>query len=266
MPIGAVIGSAVIGGGASLIAGSEQASAAQTAAQEQATASQNALSTQVAASNNATTALAPYNDVGTGAIHSLADLYGIGYASQGNGTATTSSTGVVTPANLNAAQGSAGGQNVQNAALANFTNTPDYQFAFQQGMQGLQRSAAAGGTLISGGQEKAGEEFGAGLASQQYGNYFNRLLSLAQVGQSAASGTASNSIASGNSIANTQQAIGQSQASGTVGAANATASGLTGVSSAVQNSVLLSRLGGGLSPSGYANDVNTQAALGGTTF
>ena len=63
--------------------------------------------------------------------------------------------------------------------------------AFTQGLQALDRSAASKGTLQSGGQAKGAQEFGQGLASQQYGNYFNRLLSLAGIGQGAASGTAS---------------------------------------------------------------------------
>lgn len=243
MPVGAVVGAAAIGGGASLVGSSEVASASQQAAAEQVAAEQQAEATQVQEGNEASAALAPYNQVGTGAVNSLADLYGIPYAATGTGLSSTSANGVITPANVNAAKSSPGGSAVENAALANFTNTPDYQFAFQQGLQALQRSAAAGGTLISGGQEKAGEEFGQGLASQQYGNYFNRLLSLSQLGSGAATSTASNAINSGNAIAGTQSAIGQSQAAGTVGSATANAAGLSGVSSSVMNSLLLSRLG-----------------------
>lgn len=249
MPIGAVIGAGVLGAGASLASGVIGAGATSKAASEQVAQEQQGLNAQVSAANVATEANAPYNQVGTGAVDQLADLYGIPYAATGTGLASTSANGVQTPVNVNAANSSAGGPAVENAALANFTNTPDYQFAFQQGLQGLQRSAAAGGTLISGGQEKAGQEFGQGLASQQFGNYFNRLLSLSQIGQSAAAGTASNAISSGNSIANTDQTIGQSTASGTIGSANAIAGGLNGVSSSVLNSLLLSKLGNGAATS-----------------
>lgn len=244
MGIGAaVLGAAGIGAASSLASGLIGANAATTASKQQVAAEQQALATQTQAGNVATQANAPYNQVGTGAINSLANLYGIPYAATGTGLASTSPQGITTPANVNAAVSSPGGQTVANAAMNQFTNTPDYQFAFQQGLQAMQRSAAAGGTLISGGQQKAGQEFGQGLATQQYGNYFNRLLSLSQIGQGAAGATASNAITSGNSIANTTGAIGASQAAGTTGAATALSSGLSGVSSSVMNSLLLSRLG-----------------------
>ena len=64
-----------------------------------------------------------------------------------------------------------------------FYNSPDYAFALQQGQQQLDRSAASKGRLFSGQQMKASQQFGQGQASQQYGNYFNRLASLAGIGQ-----------------------------------------------------------------------------------
>lgn len=64
-----------------------------------------------------------------------------------------------------------------------FYNSPDYAFALQQGQQQLDRSAASKGRLFSGQQMKASQQFGQGQAAQQYGNYFNRLASLAGIGQ-----------------------------------------------------------------------------------
>jgi hypothetical protein len=233
-----------------------QSSAAQQAASQQVAQEQKALQTQVASENISLADLAPYNIVGTGAIDQLANLYGIAYNASGSGTTTTGANGLINPGNINATKSSPGGQNVMNAALANFTNTPDYQFAFQQGMQALDRSAAASGTLQSGGQTKAALQYGQGLASQQYGNYFNRLLSLSQIGQSAAAGSATNALNAGNSQANTLGAIGQSQAAGTVGSANAWANSLSGISSSLTTPLLLNSLSGGNGMSAYSNSLN----------
>lgn len=67
-----------------------------------------------------------------------------------------------------------------------FYNSPDYQFALQQGQQALDRGAAARGSLYSGGHEADTLAFGQGLAAQQFGNYYNRLASLAGNGQTTA--------------------------------------------------------------------------------
>jgi len=53
--------------------------------------------------------------------------------------------------------------------------TPGYQFRLNQGMQALERSAAARGNLLSGNTLAAAQEFGQGLASQEYQNRLNQL-------------------------------------------------------------------------------------------
>lgn len=247
MPLsGAIIGAGVLGAVGSVAGASTQANAAEQASAQQVAQDQRALATQVAGENVALQTQAPFVDVGTGALHSLANLYGISYAPQGTGQATTGPNGIVTPANSNAAIGSAGGPQVQQAADLAFQNSPDYSFAFNQGMQALQRSAAASGTLQSGGQVKAATEFGQGLASQQFGNYFNRLSSLANIGQSAAAGVSNTALTGGAQQGNTLQGIGTAQAAGTVGAGNAISGGITGglsgIGSSITQGMVLSRL------------------------
>lgn len=219
MPISAAIvgGLGAVGGIGSAVIGS---SAAKDAASIQAQAAEQAQQTQLQMFDKAQSAEQPYNTVGQGAVNTLAGLYGI------NGTGA--GTGTPTAASLNA-----------------FTQSPDYQFALQQGTQAMQRSAAAGGTLLSGGQLKAGQEFGQGLASQQYGNYYNRLLSLSQLGQSAATGISNAAINAGGQIGNSIQAGGQATASGIVGSANAISGGLTSATGGIAQAALLSKLGGG---------------------
>lgn len=61
---------------------------------------------------------------------------------------------------------------------------PSYQFRFQQGLQALQNSAIARGTGLSGGYMRGAEEFGSGLASQEFGNIYSRLAALSGSGLS----------------------------------------------------------------------------------
>ena len=53
-------------------------------------------------------------------------------------------------------------------------NDPAYQFQLQQGLQGIERSAAAKGTLLTGGTLKAITGYGQGLASQYNDKYYGR--------------------------------------------------------------------------------------------
>ena len=55
---------------------------------------------------------------------------------------------------------------------------PAYQFRLNQGMKAIDRSAAAKGNLLSGNTLAAAQQFGQGLASQEYENQVNRLSGL----------------------------------------------------------------------------------------
>ena len=72
---------------------------------------------------------------------------------------------------------------VNSGDYSGFNSSPDYLFAQQQGLQGLDRSAAARGGLYSGGADADRMTFASGLASQNLGNYRNNLMSLANMGQ-----------------------------------------------------------------------------------
>lgn len=72
---------------------------------------------------------------------------------------------------------------------------PGYQFRVDQGMKGLEGNAATSGMLQSGDTLRGLTRYGQDMASQEYGNAFNRYLSegnflqnLAGMGQSAAAG------------------------------------------------------------------------------
>lgn len=55
-----------------------------------------------------------------------------------------------------------------------FQNDPSYQFRKQEGMDGIQSSAAAQGSLLSGAALKSLNEYNSNLASQEYGNAWSR--------------------------------------------------------------------------------------------
>lgn len=72
--------------------------------------------------------------------------------------------------------------------FSSFTESPDYQFTRDQGIKGLDRSAASRGTQYSGGQLAALADYAGGVASQNYSDYYNRIYQLAGLGQNAAAG------------------------------------------------------------------------------
>jgi hypothetical protein len=114
---------------------------------------------------------------------------------------------------------------------------PGYAFRLQQGQEATNRMANMGGGLISGNALKGQEDYSQGLASQEYGNAFNRfqtqrgnifntLASIAGLGQtSLGQTTQAGTTAAGNIGTNIANA-GAAQAGGTIGAANAITGGL----------------------------------------
>lgn len=112
-------------------------------------------------------------------------------------------------------------------ALAKFKTSPDYQFRFQEGLNALDRSAASKGMLLSGAQTRRAQEYGGGLASGEYNNYFNKLMGMSGAGQQAEAttqGLGTNIVGQGlNALTQGNMA----QASSYSNAANALASGIS---------------------------------------
>jgi hypothetical protein len=92
------------------------------------------------------------------------------------------------------------GRQAQQDAYGRFNVSPDYQFRFDQGNRAIQGGAAARGGLYSGRSLKDLTDYGQGQASQEYGNYYNRLNNTANMGQQA-----------GNSLAQVAQARAQNR-------------------------------------------------------
>lgn len=77
---------------------------------------------------------------------------------------------------------------------------PGYQFAVQEGQQGLDRSLAARGMTRSGAYDKATMRFRQGLADQNYNNYLNPYFNMAGMGQVSAGQAAQGAQAMGNQL------------------------------------------------------------------
>jgi hypothetical protein len=110
---------------------------------------------------------------------------------------------------------------------------PGYQFSFDQGMNAVDRGAAARSGVQNGSTIKAEQRFGTGLADQTYGSQLQRLLGLSQFGAGAL-GQQNATIGQGlQGQLGTRTAgfNGQMQAAGTIGqgdvaAANAQTAGI----------------------------------------
>ena len=126
----------------------------------------------------------------------------------------------------------AGGDFNRDFTLADFNADPGYQFRMQQGQQALERSAAARGGALGGGALKSLTRYGQGVASDEYGNAynrfnndrtqrFNRLSSLSGVGQTANSQIGQMGMQTAANVGNNQLAAGNAASAGYIGQSNA---------------------------------------------
>jgi hypothetical protein len=115
---------------------------------------------------------------------------------------------------------------------SDFKKDPGYQFRMDEGIRGLDRSAAARGNLFSGAAMKALNRYNQDFASNEYGNaynrynndqtnVFNRLAAISGIGQSATGQVATAGQNAANNSGNAIMQMGNAGAAGSVGAANA---------------------------------------------
>lgn len=150
-------------------------------------------------------------------------------------------------------------------------NDPGYKFRLDQGMQALQNSAAARGSLLSGGTLRALNDYAQNYASNEYGNVYGRALGeyqqrynifqnqqaneynrlagisgtgqtaagqLGQLGQASSSNIANILLGSGAQIGRSLENAGAARASGYAGVANS----VTGATGGLTNLALLASL------------------------
>jgi hypothetical protein len=153
--------------------------------------------------------------------------------------------------------------------------SPGEQFQLQQGEGAIQSSAAANGSLLTGGTMNALDQFGQNLASTNYNNVYNqalqnyntnyntwanqktneynRIAGIAGVGQTTAqqlnmlgqnsANSVSNILGStGKEISQDNQNAAAATASGYVGSGNAWGGALTGATGSLSNMLMMSQL------------------------
>ncbi len=193
----ALLASAAIGAGASILGGMQQAKAAGQAASAQTKATKATIAAQEKALERQIGLQEPFRQTG---VNALADY-------------TTASQ--YTPFGMD-----------------QFQADPGYAFRMSEGMKALERSAASRGILQSGGTLKDITRFGQDAASQEYQNAFQRYLLERQqrlqpleyrigLGQAAASGQAANVGSSARDVGQLTTSLGNIQSAGIMGRSNA---------------------------------------------
>jgi len=144
--------------------------------------------------------------------------------------------------------------------MSQFRQDPGYQFRLDEGLNALDKQAAARGGLISGRALKAAGRYGQDYASNEYMNAFNRyqternarlapLQSLAGVGQTTATNLGNQGMTMASNVGDAYQNAANARASGYVGQANAFSGAIGQTTNYLQNQQLMNRL---LGPGGGA--------------
>lgn len=183
---------AVIAGGAAIIGGAMSSNSASDAAETQADATNQASAIQQQMYNQTRDDLKPWTQAGGQATNGMMNLLGMG----------------------------------DKNSLEALQQDPSYQFRLNTGLNGVQAGAAAQGNLLSGATQKALNNYAQDTASQEYGNAFNRLFGVSQLGQNAAA-----------QVGNTGTSVAQGIANNTMQGANATAAGQVASSNAWANTI-----------------------------
>lgn len=107
-----------------------------------------------------------------------------------------------------------------------FQESPGYQFRLGESQRAVEASAARRHGLVSGAAQEALARNAQDYASNEYGNYYNRLAGIAGMGQASAAGTASAAGQYGSNSMNALANRGDAAASGAIGVGNALQGGL----------------------------------------
>lgn len=232
MVAAAVVAAGVASAGAAAFSANKQSNAAKKASKEQAKAAEQAAGTESQAIDKAIAFqreqyqqqredIAPFREIGLQALETLAPG--------------------VQP----------GGEYVRDFTEADFQADPGYQFRIEEGNKALDRSAAARGRLQSGGHLRDLTRFNQGLASEEYGNAFNRFqieqgnkfnrlgsvagigerstMQLNTLGSQYGRDTAQNLVNQGRARASGYTDAANAYAAGQIGSANAWAQGVNNI-------------------------------------
>jgi hypothetical protein len=122
-----------------------------------------------------------------------------------------------------------------------FFESPDYRFNLAEGQRAIDNSLVARGGALSGAGIKAGVRYASGMASREFGSFYDRLANLAGIGQTGVAQSAAAGANAANNISNAYMQNGMNRGSAYMATA-------TGVNNAVQGGIgnfMLSRYLGG---------------------
>jgi hypothetical protein len=231
--IAAGIGAAGAIGGAAL-----SSSASRSAANTQAQATQQATQFQRDALQQTRIDNAPWMYAGQTALYSLMDSLGLArpqnpifYDPNAGPVGSQYAQGSGQGAGVSGWQGQGQGGQGSNALAQwgsgpmtqalGFQATPGYQFALNQSNDAIQNRLAALGLAGSGTALDAISKNTVGYANQEYGNYLNRLASLAGLGQTSTNNQNAATLSTANNMSNLTMQGGNQRASAIMGQANA---------------------------------------------
>lgn len=136
----------------------------------------------------------------------------------------------------------AGAASATRPDMSVFFESPDYQFNLSEGQKAIDRSLAAQGRTLSGAGVKEGIRYASGMASNEYGNFYNRLANLAGLGQAATQATTQAGMNAANNISQNHLFAGQARANGYMQTGQAANNAIQG---GISNYLLARYLGGG---------------------
>lgn len=140
------------------------------------------------------------------------------------------------------------GKDKQADVINTFQSSPGYKFALDQGIKARDASAAAKGTLMSGGLLKELTAYGQGMASQDYGGWQDRLAKTAEFGGQLGEAAAGREMEAGGALSGLTERTGtrvggsytsqgEQEASSTLAAGQARASGKRAEGAAKQSAM-----------------------------
>lgn len=264
------IGGAAISSHAAGKAAGVQADAANRAAELDYQKSREALDYQKQKDQQSRQDFAPWLDAGKQGIGELQYMMGLGSQN---------------PSGVNTGLGGYGSL-LQSNPYSTFTaptglteqNDPGFQARLKMGTDAMQKSAAARGSLLTGGTAKALDQYGQDYASNEYGNVYGRALNtfqtnhnafnenqtnqynklaalsgvgqqtasqLGQLGQQSSNNVTSNLLSTANNMGQQYNNAAAANASGYVGSANAWSGALNNGTNSLMNLYMLQQMGGG---------------------
>ena len=217
--------------GAGIVGGLIQSASQRQAASMQSDAAQRAIDLQAQINQQQMALNAPFYSAGVTGQNRLMDLLGLST----NKTAADY------------------GKYAKDFSMADYTADPGYGFRLDEGLKQISSDARARGGAVSGRTMMGAQKYAQGLASQEYGNAFNRyqtnrsnqlqpLGNLQNLGVSAANQQSATLGNYGSNVGNLLGQQGQSYAAGALGQGNTINAAIGSGISAYQNNALIDQL------------------------